>query len=536
MQTAGHRNESALSSTLDLSILIEEVIDAVLMGFNVQHDFVYSDDDPRSNLARFPSFNSSAMSLAKSRRTVDSRGRIRLALQLPYRDNWLVHTPSGAWRRICMNLFGNSLKYTNDGIIAVRIEPQTETSSGLSLTLDVSDSGKGMSRAYMDAHLYTAFSQEDEFSSGTGLGLSIVKQITEKMGGRINIESARNVGTSARVNLAVPLAAPVSDTDSPRTVEVVADRLRGQRVFVIKDLQVPLWDDVAGTASERAENEFATTLTKTLKDWFGVDASLVESWPSEPADLVICLKPLLRYFQTAARDQIADQPVIIVTYDALEMAVLRADARIAREDAVIEIISQPLGPHKLARTLEQCLDRQSQLSARREREESTSTTHDSHLPTLNNLRLDSASPVRSPFPGQSRRVSTELYRDPFVLIVDDNAINLRLLSVFVKKHSFIHHEATNGQEAVEIFRVARSRVRCICMDISMPVMDGITATRLIRQLEREEKLPRTPIIALTGLTSAAARNEAHEAGFDEFMTKPLSYGQLGSFLRQIQGL
>lgn len=68
----------------------------------------------------------------------------------------------------------------------------------------------------------------------------------------------------------------------------------------------------------------------------------------------------------------------------------------------------------------------------------------------------------------------------------------------------------------------------------MPVMDGITATRRIREIEQQEKLPRTPIIALTGLTSAAARNEAQEAGMDVFFTKPTSFDQLRVVLSQIQ--
>ena len=70
----------------------------------------------------------------------------------------------------------------------------------------------------------------------------------------------------------------------------------------------------------------------------------------------------------------------------------------------------------------------------------------------------------------------------------------------------------------------------------MPVMDGMTATRHIREAEQQEQLPRTPIIALTGLTSAAARNEAHEAGMDEFLIKPVSFDQLREMLSGMEGL
>ena len=70
----------------------------------------------------------------------------------------------------------------------------------------------------------------------------------------------------------------------------------------------------------------------------------------------------------------------------------------------------------------------------------------------------------------------------------------------------------------------------------MPVMDGMTATRRIREVEQQENLPRTPIVALTGLTSAAARNEAQEVGMDEFLTKPISFDHLREILSQIKGL
>ena len=70
----------------------------------------------------------------------------------------------------------------------------------------------------------------------------------------------------------------------------------------------------------------------------------------------------------------------------------------------------------------------------------------------------------------------------------------------------------------------------------MPVMDGMTATRHIREAEQQEQLPRIPIFALTGLTSAAARNEAHEAGMDEYLIKPVSFDLLRDMLSGIEGL
>ena len=72
----------------------------------------------------------------------------------------------------------------------------------------------------------------------------------------------------------------------------------------------------------------------------------------------------------------------------------------------------------------------------------------------------------------------------------------------------------------------------IFMDISMPVMNGIVATQLIRQCEVHANLPRVPVVALTGLASGAARNEAREAGMNDYLTKPLNFAKLKSVLRR----
>ena len=117
------------------------------------------------------------------------------------------------------------------------------------------------------------------------------------------------------------------------------------------------------------------------------------------------------------------------------------------------------------------------------------------------------------------------------LIVDDNPINLRLLSALMKKIKSPYKEAMNGQEALDLYKAHHRSFMIIIMDISMPVMDGVTATRQIRQFESELSLPRTPIIAVTGLASAVARNEAYEAGMDDYFTKPVNFAHVAKLIK-----
>jgi CheY-like chemotaxis protein len=121
------------------------------------------------------------------------------------------------------------------------------------------------------------------------------------------------------------------------------------------------------------------------------------------------------------------------------------------------------------------------------------------------------------------------------LIVDDNAINRRLLSAWMKKHKIPFKEAKDGLQALEAYKEADGKFDVILMDISMPVMDGMTSTRLIREHEKNKDLTPTHIIALTGLTSASAKLEAWTSGVDDFLTKPVDFKKLESLMEAGRG-
>lgn len=133
-----------------------------------------------------------------------------------------------------------------------------------------------------------------------------------------------------------------------------------------------------------------------------------------------------------------------------------------------------------------------------------------------------------------------------ILLVDDNNINLQvgqelsifnpvtytfqILVSFMKKLKYNYKTATNGLEAFEIFSANPESFSHILMDISMPVMDGLESTRNIRALEATRQLASTKIIALTGLVSADAQEEAFASGVDMYMTKPVRFKHLSSVL------
>lgn len=131
--------------------------------------------------------------------------------------------------------------------------------------------------------------------------------------------------------------------------------------------------------------------------------------------------------------------------------------------------------------------------------------------------------------------SSSLHTQLEFLLVDDNAINLKILSSYMNKLNCKYTTASNGQDAVDTFlRSPPGRYSCVFMDISMPIMDGFEATRRIRAFERETRAPGSPpaaaIFALSGLGSAEAQREAFASGIDLFLAKPVKLKELTSIL------
>lgn len=133
--------------------------------------------------------------------------------------------------------------------------------------------------------------------------------------------------------------------------------------------------------------------------------------------------------------------------------------------------------------------------------------------------------------------SSASFHPPRLLLVDDNKINLRLLRTYMRKRAYTYiDEAENGLEAVNCVKEREEGYDIIFMDISMPVLDGFGATRQIREIERsrQEKagggLTPALVIALTGLASSRDQSEAFTSGVDLFLTKPVSFKEVGKML------
>ncbi|KAJ4295492.1 hypothetical protein N0V90_007505 [Kalmusia sp. IMI 367209] len=542
----GHTNDiMTIISDCDISVLIEEVLESVFAGFNFsKSNFENLEQQPKK-------FGPPPISVI---------------VDVNKWDNYVFRTQPGAWRRILMNLFGNALKYTPAGFIKVKLQvvPSSSTSDDcVEFRLTVTDSGIGMSEDYINNRLFHSFAQENPLSQGTGLGLSIVKQLVELLGGEVEVQSIKGRGTKFTVNCPLKpstLSPPVSAQHPEQQISNLHKRTDGKIVQFVGFEGEEDYFPVKSLKNKNASESAKKALENLCKDWFGMDV-----WKAgvgdAPPDLIMATetgaRDLRAKFSTTP-DDIPSAPVVVLCRAAAQA---QSTTAITVPGLIFECIAQPCGPHKLSKALASCLDRQANRLIVQSTETDTSLVELSQLMLKENL--PPVGPMKTipshlslPRPPIKSAISTPEVRSvnhsPVnttstrpkalnCLAVDDNPINLRLLRTFVEKLGHRHVLAKNGLEALEAYKTAcihplsfpASRVDVILMDINMPEMDGLEATRQIRAYERDNGLAPVTIIALTGVASSEAQQEAHASGVNLFLIKPVRLADLEVVLKGV---
>ncbi|KAF4546168.1 Sensor histidine kinase response regulator [Lasiodiplodia theobromae] len=525
-----HAMSTATTPTADIRQLTEETVEAVFAG----HSYSVLSATQAEDGGDEPFMRIGSHDMPSSPTGPPVRRAIRIILDMPENRPWHLALQPGIWRRIVMNVFGNALKFTHTGFIRVSLSATDMGESETRVSLTVADSGAGMSPQFLSDGLFKPFSQENPFVPGTGLGMSIVRRLVDSLGGSISVQSQQNVGTEIRIT--ATLRKRVCRGEN--VISAIAARLQGTRICIPDGLASN--NHAAPAAVVRGERYFVESITQSLRECFGVHVST--DVDPDGDQLVVYPGPDMTCMSKSRPHKGMS---VIVALDALEAATLRTDARIA--GGCVEVVTQPCGPYKLARILERYLNRcqpaasqptqTSVLPLSHPRPSTPTTTTDparpphppwplARLPTFRPTPTtpDPLSPPRrasiphllssststdsvprhrqrhhhppstatttSALPPKPRSrsastTSTPRHRKPEILIVDDNPLNVRLLSAFLTKHGFPDHVAApNGLEAVRLFKAEPRRWAAILMDLSMPVMDGATATREIRAWER----------------------------------------------------
>lgn len=468
---------------------------------------------------------------------------VAVYVDIESRSDWCMMVPAGAWKRLVMNLFANALKYTEQGFVEVTLKIVADHRDPLKRLahLVVSDTGIGMSPEFLERSLYQPFVQENPIADGTGLGLSIVKKIVEDLQGTIEAQSTQGVGTRFDVLI------PVPDHEASEN----ALPMGGQRLdpnALLKDRTICLLSSPSMHVDKSSQAELQVQRSETMRSyvrsiadtWFGMSVTTSDSLEGIDADIVLAEETHLASLITANPDvviQLGKQRIVLV------------DAQPSHHPNKLRLsgstvhLAYPLSPKALVRALSASLTSSIQpqalpLTRALPSRPLPPVHHDKEpimsQPSSQNFTKNAEDTPQDQTP--THESSTTQKDQQHFLLVDDNAINLRLLSTFMKKLGYTSETAVNGLEAFEKFKASSSRFTTILMDISMPVMNGYESSRAIRSHEKilEEQEGRTRavrIIALTGLGSEASKQEAKLSGIDEFYTKPVKFDALKELLQ-----
>ncbi|KAJ4354761.1 hypothetical protein N0V95_003534 [Ascochyta clinopodiicola] len=563
----GHTNDiMTLINDVDMSVLAEDVVESVFAGYT------YAKTSAQTYELQYHKAEAPPMTLI---------------LDINQSENYVFRTQPGAWRRVIMNLFGNALKYTPAGYIKVKLQVMPRTSATeeyRDFRFTVTDSGIGMSDDYINNRLFHSFAQENPLSQGTGLGLSIVKQIVESLGGEVEVTSEKGRGTKFTVSCPLkesvmsPSFCPTGpEQEKEKHLLEIAKRTKGMKVC-FKGFDEEEEYFVKSLKGKTASKLSMKALDSLCADWFEMSTCANGPCAAEP-DLIIATESVAKVLrdQNSRGPNKANHPPIIVVCQGAASA--QSTTAITVPGIIFECIGQPVGPHKMAKALSSCLDRHANRLV--DQVHNTEAT----LQKVSQLSLKDNTPPQSPDiftrliegsrpaltstnsapeirSASSSPVKQSTYSTPTrslnCLAVDDNPINLRLLRTFIDKLGHRHVLAVNGLEALDTYKSAQdqslitgsatqahtapakavianmaARIDVILMDINMPEMDGLEATRQIRAHEIRNGLSPVTIIALTGVASTETQREANSSGVNLFLIKPVRLADLEVVLKGV---
>jgi len=401
--------------------------------------------------------------------------------------------------QILLNLGGNAVKFTEQGEIDIIVRLVERSKDSVLLRFQVRDTGIGLSEA-QQARLFQSFQQADSSTTrkygGTGLGLAISKHLVEMMGGEIGVDSAPDQGSTfwftARLGLgqrqaARRLPAPdlrhcpvlvVDDHDYARAV--MRDLLTGM-TFEVEEAESGA---AAIAAVERAAREGRPYRVIYL-DWHMPDMDGLQTARAIQA-LELAPPPSFIMVTAYGREELLEQ---------------------AQETGIDQVLMKPVCASLLYNISLQVLDGDLSTSS------DSSSDDDSSNWSSEQASAESAS-------AQLARI-----RGAHLLVVEDNALNQEVAMELLSSAGFAVDLAENGERAVS--QVQAADYDLIFMDMQMPVMDGISATRAIRALPGRAELP---IVAMTANAMSADRERCLAAGMNDHLAKPIDPDGLWAML------
>lgn len=408
---------------------------------------------------------------------------VALILEIdPTIPSWIT-ADSGRLRQILLNLLSNAIKFSakreKEGKGEVKL--LVALSENNHLEMDVVDNGIGMDEKMLNS-LFNPFSQAEEVSKrrfgGTGLGLTIVKQLLEKMGGDVTVGSTPDIGSVFHAY--IPVIAPQKKLSAPN--------FSGLELLALNATEI-------GRALLRTYVEAAAGKVR----FFDTIEELIDA--INPSALqVIYYEDLFRsergplpVSRKSLEEKLPKTPIFFISDDKSRQFGQQKGNRYAAQ-------ANPL-------TLSEFWDGIGILISR---------------PTPGNQFLEEQ--INKP-------IEVAVESDPLrILVAEDNDINQTVIRHQLEKLSLKGHITSDGLEALNAWREGEYDI--ILTDCHMPHLNGFELTERVRQIESDENLARTPIIAVTANALSGEADQCLAAGMDDFLSKPVQLAELGKMINK----
>ena len=449
----------------------------------------------------------------------------------------------------------------------------------------VADCGRGFSQDFIRHSLYIPFSQQDPVDEGVGLGMSLIKRNVEELEGTVKIDTEETLGSTAVVTLPLRLLSdgveqyPENDSEKrggtaiiPQLPDVPEEELPTLKACVYAP---STWMRRYDERDKRSIDLLHQSLAHTLGAWFRPVISIWQATDHENdhelPDLVFVTQHDVEIFRQASSEKFKNVKTVVICAGVGKCTELDSDRIKAAAVIADAIITGSVIPSKLWKTLTLLFPHIDPTNANTitrsledlaiqgqdhegQADEETNSISEEQVVTMpaqtepRDCAATTLEGARSPHAeknsqeSRSNRFSDndkpdsqdrspaeppEVTPKPRVLLVDDNAVNIKVLSMFLKKNGIPmarQTSASGGQEAINTFEEASKNddvFDIIFMDLSMPEVSGFDATAGIRGMEASSTTgKRAYIVALTGLVSDKDRAAAATVGVDDYVTKP----------------
>ncbi len=375
--------------------------------------------------------------------------------------------------QVTNNLMTNAVKYTDSGHVALRAEVRASDAQHCVAEIECRDTGPGMT-AEVAARIFDPFVQGDESLArrhgGSGLGLSIAQGLARSMGGDLQVETKPGEGTCFRLSLPLglqPGIQPMEQLPDPGLAWLVYTR-RIPAEWLAKRLGRIGW-------------------SSEIMDMQGLDAraAAMDAGAAEPPDLVVMAEAALQSAESLneVRMQLAQTPVVLLVRPDWNQPHIEVAAR-AND---MPLVFMPITPGALL-----------------------------ELAMLHGRKSPAVDSAFASLPDST--AANE------ILIAEDNPVNQLIITEMISALGLTVRLAEDGAQAVAA--CLEREPDLVLMDLQMPVVDGIEATRQLLKLQRNGTLSGFPIVALTAHATPQDRDRCLEAGMLGYLTKPVSLAQL----------